>query len=164
MVCTAVDAPMQHLPGMVDVCDGCLAAEASRYIFGYVGTVSLGRHCGQAYMPHLPRNPMLRIGPMATSASAPLNSPLPYHGCATVDATSGYAWLYFILCSFDLACPCCVPYVEATVFGVDASIGIDVGSDNCSNDGCTSPRAAIANLQWKETRRRALCANAQRKN
>ena len=26
------------------------------------GTVSLGRHCGQAYVPHLPRNPILRIG------------------------------------------------------------------------------------------------------
>ena len=41
----------------------------------------------------------------------------------------------FILSFFDLACPCCVPYVVATVFGV----GRDVGSDNCNDDGCTSP-------------------------
>ena len=42
----------------------------------------------------------------------------------------------FILSSFDLACTCCVPYVEATVFGV--------GSDDCNDDGCTRPRSAIA--------------------
>ena len=45
----------------------------------------------------------------------------------------------FIL--FDLACTCCVPYVEATVLGV----GVNIGSDDCNDDdGRTSPRSAIA--------------------
>ena len=46
--------------GMIDVCDGCLAAEASRSSFSYMyiyGTMSLGRHCGQAGVHHLPTTP-----------------------------------------------------------------------------------------------------------
>ena len=46
----------------------------------------------------------------------------------------------FILSSFDLACTCCVPYVEATVFGV----GVDIGSDDCNDGRRTSPGSAIA--------------------
>ena len=47
----------------------------------------------------------------------------------------------FILSSFDLACTCCIPYVEATVLGV----GVNIGSDDCNDDdGRTSPRSAIA--------------------
>ena len=30
--------------------------------------MSLGRHCGQAHVPHLPRNPILRIGPWENTA------------------------------------------------------------------------------------------------
>ena len=33
-----------------------------------IGTLSLVRHCGQAYVPHLPRNPILRIGPWENTA------------------------------------------------------------------------------------------------
>ena len=46
----------------------------------------------------------------------------------------------FILSSFDVACTCCVPYVEATVFGV----GMNIGCDDCNDDGRTSPGSAIA--------------------
>ena len=46
----------------------------------------------------------------------------------------------FILSSFDLACTCCVPYAEATVF----SVGVNIGSDDCNDDGRTSPGSAIA--------------------
>ena len=42
-------------------------------------------------------------------------------------ATLGFS---FIWSSFDMACTCCVPYVEATVFGVDhTSVRIDLRSD-----------------------------------
>ena len=37
----------------------------------------------------------------------------------------------FILPSFDLACTCCVPYAEATVFDVVASMNI--GCDDCNH-------------------------------
>ena len=39
--------------GMVDVCDGYLAAVRVQL---RIGTMSLGRHCGQAYVRHLPRH------------------------------------------------------------------------------------------------------------
>ena len=43
----------------------------------------------------------------------------------------------FILSSFGLACTCHVPYGETTVFGV----GMNVGCDDCNDDGRTSPVA-----------------------
>ena len=61
----------------------------------------------------------------------------------------------FVLSSFDLACTCCVLYVEATVFGV----GVHVGSDDCNDDGRTSPRSAVA----MKKRRGEHCAQVRMK-
>ena len=50
-----------------------------------------------------------------------------YHTMGVLPSTQPAATLgsSFILSNFDLACTCCVPYVEATVFGVDMNVGCD---------------------------------------
>ena len=47
-----------------------------------------------------------------------------------------------VILSFDVACTCVVylTYVEATVFNV----GMNIGCDDCNDDGRTSPGSAIA--------------------
>ena len=68
---------------------------------------------------------------------------IPYHTIPWVCYRRRNQWLRLALALFCLPLiwlARVVPYVEATVFGV----GIDVGSDDCNDDGCTSPRPAIA--------------------
>ena len=75
-------------------------------------------------------------------ALASLCFPLICHTMGVLPSTQPVATLgsSFILSSFDMACTCCVPYVEATAFGVD----MNVGCDDCNDDGRTSPGSAIA--------------------
>ena len=53
-----------------------------------------------------------------------------YHAMGVLPSTQPLDALgsSFILSSFDVACTCCVPYVEDTVFGV----GMNVGCDDCN--------------------------------
>ena len=80
---------------------------------------------------------------------------IPYHTMGVLPSTQPVATLgsSFILSSFDMACTCCVPYVEATVFGV----GMNVGCDDCNNDGRTSPGSAIAMERGEASTVRMRC-------
>ena len=58
---------------------------------------------------------------------------IPLHNMGVLPSTQPVATLgsSFILSSFDVACTCCVPYVEATVFGVDSDVAIPYHTIPC---------------------------------
>ena len=71
----------------------------------------------------------MRTQPLTATGAPSQTSTIPYHGCATVDATSDYALALALFCLplilIWLARVLYLTHVEATVFGVGMNIGCD---------------------------------------